>query len=626
MLRKALPIVAQAIGRKFGVQVAIGGQGAYTDGETIHLPSLPAEDGTASVLAKGFIDHESAHVRYTDMTVYRAFAGRSKIHSALLNTLEDLRIEKAIGTIYPGSKANLRTLTEQLVADGTFQEPRDVPDEGLPVMWLLYQGRARVLGQQALGDYARQIDQHFRQRAGDNLVNDLGVFFSAVRTLESTQETADLAQRVIDRLQQEADQQEDGAGDDSQQPESGDAQSGGGENGQSSSDDDTDSQQSDGDGDPCDGSDDPANADTSSAGPDGDADADASGSNRNTGDGDSRDTATQSNTGDSQSSNGDSQSGNGDSAPSATDDSDTGTNPGREIARQALDSDQDPRKADLGELLSDRLEGLSTEIPPNQRIQIDGWETPGWDRFGSISRSDVAAETRALRTRLQGLIDARRRDRPIPKSRGRRVDARRLHRLRTGNPKVFSRSVEREAPNTAVHVLMDTSGSMWMERRSEPAARASLAIADALTGIPGVSSAVTAFPGPREERSVASIKDYDELVYSCAASWFCQWSGNTPTASALWTIAPGLLARPESRRIVIVVTDGEPRMPGEVNSVEQTQKVVHQMTQAGIEVLGLGIGEMRIQQLFPVWQVIERPDELAGAMFRMLEERLVATA
>jgi cobalamin biosynthesis protein CobT len=563
MLQKALPIVAQAIGRKFGVQVVIGGQHAYTDGETIHLPSLPAEDGTASLLAKGYIDHEAAHVRYTNMTVYLAFARQSKIHRGLLNTLEDIRIEKAIATIYPGSKTNLRTLWEQIVADGTVQEPGEVPEHGLPVMWLLYQGRLHVLGQEVFREYARQIDQRFRQSAGDQLVDDLGVFLSGVRTLESTQEAVDLAQRVIDRLQQEADPKENSGGD-----------------------------------------------------------ADVSGSDRNTGNGDSQDAAMQSNAGDSQPGNNDSL----DSAPSTTDDADAETNPGREIARQALDSDQDLGNADLGGLLSDRLEDISSDTPPDQRIQIDGWDTPSWDRRGSISRSDVAAETRALRTRLQGLIDARRRDRPVPKSRGRRVDPGRVHRLRTGNPKVFSRSVEREAPNTAVHVLMDTSGSMWMEQRSVPAARASLAIADALTGIPGVTSAVTAFPGPDQDRSVASIKDYDELVQSCAASWLCRWSGNTPTASALWTIAPGLLARQESRRIVIVVTDGKPRVQGEINSVERTQKVVNRMTQAGIEVLGLGIGKMEVEQLFPVWEVIERPDELAGAMFRILEERLVATA
>ena len=40
-LRNALPIVAAALGRKFGVEVGIGGHEACTDGRRIQIPDIP---------------------------------------------------------------------------------------------------------------------------------------------------------------------------------------------------------------------------------------------------------------------------------------------------------------------------------------------------------------------------------------------------------------------------------------------------------------------------------------------------------------------------------------------------------------------------------------------------------
>ena len=67
----ALPIIAQALGRGLGVNVVIGGSQACTNGRTVYLPELPAEGESLAVLANGFIDHEAAHIRYTDFTVQK---------------------------------------------------------------------------------------------------------------------------------------------------------------------------------------------------------------------------------------------------------------------------------------------------------------------------------------------------------------------------------------------------------------------------------------------------------------------------------------------------------------------------------------------------------------------------
>ena len=38
-----LPLLASVLGDRYGVQVRIGGSGAYTDGKVIHIPALPLD-------------------------------------------------------------------------------------------------------------------------------------------------------------------------------------------------------------------------------------------------------------------------------------------------------------------------------------------------------------------------------------------------------------------------------------------------------------------------------------------------------------------------------------------------------------------------------------------------------
>ena len=52
---KSLPLLAGILGRQYNVRVEIGGTGAFTDGNTIHLPALPEDMGdTLLKVTKGF--------------------------------------------------------------------------------------------------------------------------------------------------------------------------------------------------------------------------------------------------------------------------------------------------------------------------------------------------------------------------------------------------------------------------------------------------------------------------------------------------------------------------------------------------------------------------------------------
>ena len=68
-LQHAFPIVAAAIGNRFGIKVSVGGDQAYTTGSAIQLPAYDGDDPDYQDFAWGLLAHESAHIRYSDFTL-----------------------------------------------------------------------------------------------------------------------------------------------------------------------------------------------------------------------------------------------------------------------------------------------------------------------------------------------------------------------------------------------------------------------------------------------------------------------------------------------------------------------------------------------------------------------------
>jgi cobaltochelatase CobT len=110
--------VTDVFGRKSGVKVVFEGDQAHTDGETITIPSLP-QDAVMSKhsvgVSRGYIDHESAHVRCTDWDVSKKLFKECEEHNrpslkAITNCVEDMFIEREYMKLYPGSERNLNTL------------------------------------------------------------------------------------------------------------------------------------------------------------------------------------------------------------------------------------------------------------------------------------------------------------------------------------------------------------------------------------------------------------------------------------------------------------------------------------------------------------------------------------
>jgi len=219
----------------------------------------------------------------------------------------------------------------------------------------------------------------------------------------------------------------------------------------------------------------------------------------------------------------------------------------------------------------------------------------------------------ALRTRLQGFLQAQTQRRCSIGRRG-TLHANSLHRLQVGNARVFQKTTEQQGLNTAVHILLDVSGSM-AGAPINLANRACFAVTTALSRIRGVNPAVTAFPAATATNSVFPIMRHGQAVPDM---FDLRASGGTPLAGALWWVLQTMLPLKEQRKMILVITDGMPDNPlAANNALGVTQKL-------GFEVYGLGIRDEHITHLLPHnSRVVNDLPDLVPAMFAMLQVALL---
>ena len=539
-LINSLPVIAKMLGDKNKIKVRISGNSAYTDGDIINIPVLP-DDADALILARGYIDHESGHVRMSD---FEETKGREPVVMAIANALEDVRVEKAMGEIFPGCKRNLGDLAAYLAAKGAFSLPEEgeVPVAEAFMVWLIASLRSNVCGQTALHPVAEDAMECLQEIFSDSQLDELLDLAVEGSLAQSTKEVFDVAERVYQALKDWEQQQQQAISD-------GDSQSDQQQQGGSDGDSQGDQQQQGGSG------------------------------------------------GDSQ---GDQQGRSGGPPSRAS----------GGLSELIKATHEDMGKTDMGEKIAQALTEMSAGkysslcVPSEERAPAS-----------KVDVSLVRKETAALRGRLAGLIQAARYQPSFPQKSGRRIEAGALPRLATKDPRVFRQEAEQVAVNTAVTILLDRSGSMCGDRL-EVASQAALAAALALDSIPGVEVSAAAFPGSTGNNVISVMTAFGESARATAKNYGIASTGGTPTANALYWAGSRLANRPEPRKMVLVITDGD---PNDLFAAIEARKTLET---SKIEVFGIGIQVPTITSVFPKSRSINDVSALPSALFEVLRAEL----
>lgn len=531
---KSLPLLASVLGRKYGVQVRIGGRDAYTDGNVIQLPSLPLDcDETLLGLARGCLDHEAAHIRDTDFEALKA-ANLTPLEKHVWNIVEDWRVENVLAGIYPGCRENFQWLIKHFFLPNPSKRKQKTqhPDPAMLILeWLLITVRS--------WDVAELNEERAYLRASaeihyPGLPQELEAVLRLIpQNCSSTLEAFGFACEIVTIIRKYARFME-------QQGQTGQG--------------------------------------TSNASPD----------------------------------------------PS---DQQCGPDPAQalqslqNILSAGADSGMFP--GDIGEIVKKTLTDICGHGQRNcLHVAVPtGKQTQPFDQDDLDQSRKV---TTALRTRLQALMQSTRSVRNHNGYAG-TLDTRKLHTLATGSTKVFLRRGERIGVNTAVHILLDASGSMRGAAMTL-ASQACFAVASALHGVKGISIGVTAFPGemihdtPEHQghwNTVAPILRHNERLHSAFA---LSASGGTPMDAALWWALQQMYPLPEPRKMILLITDGSP------DNNDSTLEAIAAVKSFRFEVYGIGISDASIQYLLPGKdsKVINNITELAPSMFEILQNALIA--
>lgn len=597
-LNNAFPIVAAALGNKFGVKVSVGGDDAYTTGDRIHLPALDTDDFNIKDVAWGYLAHEAAHVRFTDFGEFRN-AATSPLRKSIVNILEDIRIEKSMQEPYPGTKRTTEKVVEYLVQTGGFgfvTKDQDPHPAKVLSQFLLFRLRYDVLGQKALSSPADSAESLLEDTFPVGAVTRLFGLLSDVPHLSETRDCVRLADRILRMIQEEQEKAEEQARQQSQQQQSSNGSTGG----------------------PSDSTDD-AGADDQSDGSS--SGIDDSQSNQSTQPDDAK---SQSNTSNTDDDNADQQSGQGaTSSHSGANDQSQDADPLAQILSSVLSAGQDDLPDDLFEAARALL-GNQPRNSYDSKIHLPLAMEPNRNpSTGNTILNRALSESGKIRASLQGLIQSSRYERPVNKRSGNRIDGRKLVRLSQGDSRVFERRTHKQAPNTALHLLVDTSGSMNNRiSQTSPitlahiAMDSAVALALALEGISGVNPAITRFPHGDTD-NVNPLLKHGQKVRPNAPAFSAITNGGTPLHTALWYAAASVMATREERKVIMVLTDGEP------DDYDAAKSVVRRCEATGIELVGVGIC-IDTSHLFDNSICINNVSDLRSELFRISKDLLAA--
>lgn len=546
-LKNALPIVAAAYGEKFGVKVLIQGQDAFTDGERIVIPTANPDDPHYQQIAWGYLAHEAAHIRHTNFDMVQK-ASSKPIRKALLNIIEDVRIENELAKDYPGTRRSISQVIEYMVDTQQMCVPEQLEPASNLQAWLLFRLRCNFLGQKALTPLYQAVDERVRQLFPAAAISRLSAMLTAVPSLGSTGEVLKLVDAIVAMLEDESRPPQDESDADS-----------GDDIGQDASND--------------------SNNSSDSQIPE--TDSSAMGDVAETGDSNNSDQA--------------------------------------DNLRQALEASaaqfEPDTFAQVAEVLSEQAEGhqgvTPLSLPQAEQAML------GDEDILTLS----ASESAQIRARLRGMVQSSQDNRNHAKRHGLRVATHRLAASQAGESRLFIQRQPRIAPNAAVHLLVDISGSMGKpigegnRKYFHVANEAALALAMALEGIPGVVPAVSYFPGIHQEVSIALLPK--QSVRHRAACFDQKPRGCTPMAQAMWFAANSLLAQKQKRKLMIVLTDGDP------DDWAATHDIVDRCRRSGFELLGIGIQTRSVEKFFPQSIVINDVKDLKRELFEVTQQLLI---
>lgn len=649
--------LARTLTEQFGVKVLCQGDEAWTDGKQIVLPSLPEPmDSALERMIVGFLDHEMAHVAFSDFEMVKEFSEKHRGYEGMLNVVEDALIEQRAMQRWPGVRANL---------DAMFAQIRN---------------RVAALAAQRdpFGRFCTAVYlklAHYRDMLGlDSEVTSYEDVLDGFRAVHTTRDSGVLAEQLLDRWLTNNPPQNTGIANSDKNENGSDGDNSGDRgsstdgsctpdpNGSEHQTDGTDQPQSDG----VAGDDTPnAKAARDDELPQGGNDG-ASGADQSQGEPSVPDTSQTKSISSEGSKNPPNSSSNTNNRSEARDSSyqtravasgDSEEKAPAEPNNQSAASHGAGGTSLVTQALAEAIAEHVAKLSANEEYRVYTKQFDCIDVVPIAREREVQAlfkeHTDVIRRLRRGLANAlRSREKRWwreEQSRG-ELSPRTLHRLCLDRPQldVFRTRAMVQGRSTAVSIVLDASGSMTTDKM-DVARDALRVLLEALDDLKVATEAITFTTGsgsgvftlvqqrgedPAELRNrysrianleIGLVKQFVEPVKSALRRLpSIKGTGLTPLGEAMQVGALRLAPRRESRRIMLLLTDG--RAGCESNdgaAVKHAQHVAKRIEQAGIELVGVGIMDESLHAIVEDTIVVHQLEELPAQLCKLLSRTLL---
>ncbi len=270
----------------------------------------------------------------------------------------------------------------------------------------------------------------------------------------------------------------------------------------------------------------------------------------------------------------------------------------------------------LGEILAQELAKKAAKTGGNV-IQVAKEVDADFAPMDADRLMEAQAVASALRTRLVGKLQTDTLEGMRSAESG-RLAPRRLWRSAVNDSRVFQKHQPKVMESTAVHILLDVSGST--NKIIDKEVQSAFALVKALQDVRGIFCGVSAFP-------VAYLDSYFEGTPGI--SWLVKhgqrvgnsfpdvrFYGMTPLAEAVWWVTAQMHRLRQRRKLLVIFTDGFP------DSVESAAKALEDARSCGIEVYGIGYQHPNIKDLIADASSIDDIDQLPEALEALLSAKL----
>ena len=594
-------------GRKEDVKVVFSGNQAKTNGQTITLPAIDKNSEMTEqqrMILRGYTDHEAGHVKHTDHEAVGRMAKDAhdrgnKTLKPIWNCLEDVWMERRVIADYPGAQTNLAATSDsvnQQFLDHMRANP-DYADQHMavaPVMITL-EGRK---------DYGGTTCQPCLDLMPDDLRRQVTKWVAALDHCHSTSDVIALArvveQSIIDGDYKDEPEEPEGRGED-------------GEDGEDTGD-------GEGDADTRGDSDD----DTKAGSDDARADEDSS-------DGDE------------------------DDGTSSRPDPYEHTPRDEEAVAETAEKDIEPYDPEMSEAITRMMKDgdLTTEDEFTYVTydEKDEWHhrtlSSRYQHFLSLEAASaydsvvasMAGEINSMRSKLmRSLLAQQKRDWDYGREDG-RLDTRRFTQAYGGRANVFKMRTDKAEVDTAVTILVDLSGSMSGRNKIGLAAQCVVALTEAIDAT-GIKYEILGFTNDWDETKYGDGVSYDRssplhmFIFKQFEERLFEAKGAIASMKnlALWDNSDGdaiaksqgrLAQRPESRHVMLVLSDGSPASSGTHNITRYTRKAVDDAAKGGTDIIGIGIKDASVQRFYPKYTVVKDLSDLAGSALDQLSKALL---